>query len=176
MNRKWRFYKLTNLTVFAALLNDVPMGCCLRVEEDTRQPYNKNLCLLRAPALLLHGMLRLEEEEESRLFNIFINKRDGFSADQFQGVHMNDIIFVEDLLTLNILLCDIDITDGDIMGEPARRSMQKYDNTVRLLRCNDHVCYVRKINSVFQSFRCPNCDTFFTRTFNLERHLATCSE
>ena len=27
MNTKWRFYKLTNLTVFAALLEDVPMGC-----------------------------------------------------------------------------------------------------------------------------------------------------
>ena len=32
------------------------------------------------------------------------------------------------------------------------------------------------INAVFQSFRCPNCDTFFNRTFNLERHLTTCSE
>ena len=27
MNTKWRFYKLTNLTVFAASLKDVPMGC-----------------------------------------------------------------------------------------------------------------------------------------------------
>ena len=27
MNTKLRFYKLTNLTVFAALLKDVPMGC-----------------------------------------------------------------------------------------------------------------------------------------------------
>ena len=26
-NTKWRFYKMTNLTVFAALLKDVPMGC-----------------------------------------------------------------------------------------------------------------------------------------------------
>ena len=26
-NTKWKFYKLTNLTVFAALLKDVPMGC-----------------------------------------------------------------------------------------------------------------------------------------------------
>ena len=32
------------------------------------------------------------------------------------------------------------------------------------------------IKTVFQSFRCPNCDTFFNRTFNLERHLTTCSE
>ena len=26
-NTNWKFYKLTNLTVFAALLKDVPMGC-----------------------------------------------------------------------------------------------------------------------------------------------------
>ena len=55
MNTKWRFYKLTNLTVFAALHKEVPMGCmnavspeplfrngtinCFTYEENTRQPY-----------------------------------------------------------------------------------------------------------------------------------------
>ena len=54
MNTKWRFYMLTNLTVFAAVLQDVPMACkqavlaerllenhtinCLTFEENTRQP------------------------------------------------------------------------------------------------------------------------------------------
>ena len=54
MNTKWRFYKLTNLTVFAALLEDVPMGCknavlpkpvlknhtvsFLTFDENTRKP------------------------------------------------------------------------------------------------------------------------------------------
>ena len=54
MNTKWRFYKLTNLTLFAALPKDVPTGCkdavlpepllknstmnCLTFEENTRQP------------------------------------------------------------------------------------------------------------------------------------------
>ena len=47
---------------------------------------------------------------------------------------------------------------------------------MRLLRYNNHICYVNNINAVFQSFRCPNCDTFFNRTFNLERLLTTCSE
>ena len=47
---------------------------------------------------------------------------------------------------------------------------------MRLLRYNNHICYVNNINEVSQSFRCPNCDTFFNRTFNLERHLTTCSE
>ena len=55
ITKKWRFYKLTNFTVFEALLNDVPMGCkdavlpepllenhtinCLTFEENSRQPY-----------------------------------------------------------------------------------------------------------------------------------------
>ena len=190
-NTKWRSYKLTNLTVCAALHKDVPMGCknavlpehllknhtinCLTFEQSPRQPYNDNLCLFCALALHLHGTQRLEEET-SKLFNLFINKMDGLSADQFQGVHMNDIPFVEDLLTLNIVLYDIDIVGGNIIGELARRSVQKYENTVRLLRYNNHRCYVNNINAVFQSFRCPNCDIFFNKTFNLERHLTTCSE
>ena len=78
MKTKWRFYKLTNLTVFAALLKDVPMGCkdavlaepllrngtinCLMYEENTRQPYNDKLCLSRALAVHLQGKQRLEEE------------------------------------------------------------------------------------------------------------------
>ena len=91
-------------------------------------------------------------------------------------VHMNDIPIFEDLLTLSFLLYDIHIVDGNIVGEFARRSVQKYENTVRLLRYNNHICYMNNINAVSQSFRCPNCDTFFNRTFNLERHLFTCSE
>ena len=191
MNTKWRFYKLTNLTVFGALLKDVPMGCknavlpepllrnglinCLTFEENTRQPNNDNLCLFQATALHLHGNQRLEEET-SKLFSLFINETDGLSADQFQGALMNDILFVEDLLTLNILLYDIDIVDGNIIGEFARRSVQKYENTVRLLSYNNHICVVNNISGVFQPFHCPNCDTFFNRTFKLERHFTTCSE
>ena len=174
LNTKWRFYKLTNLTIFAAPLKDVPFGCkdavlpqpilkkctinCLRVEENTRQPYNDNRCLFGALALHLHGTQRLEEET-SKILNLFISKKDGLSADQFQGVHMNDIP-TEYLLTVNILLYDIDIVDGNIVGELARRSVQKYENTVQLLSYNSHICYVNNINAVFQSFRCHNCDTF----------------
>ena len=191
MNTKWRFYKLTNLTVFAALLKDVPLGCkdavlpepllrkgiinCLTFEENTRQPYNDNLCLFRVLVLHVHGNQRLDEKT-SKLFNFLINKMDGLTPNQFQGVLMNDIPTVEDLLTLDILLYDIDNVDGNIIGELARRSMQKYNNTARLLRYNNHICYVSNINAAFQAFRCPNCATFFCRAFNLERHLTTCSE
>ena len=101
---------------------------------------------------------------------------DGLSPNQFQGVHMNDIPSAEDLLTLHILLYDIDIVDGNIIAELARRSVQKDENTVRLLRYNNQICYVNNINAVFHTFRCPNCDTFLNKTFNLKRHLTTRSE
>ena len=135
MNIKWRFYKLSNLTVFADLLKDVPIGCkdavlpepllrngtinCFTFEENTRQPYNDNLRLFRALALHVYGNQGLEGET-SKLFKLFIKKMDGLSADQFHGVQMNDLPIVEDLLTLKILLYDIDIVDGNIVGEPAR--------------------------------------------------------
>ena len=186
MNTNWRFYKLTNLVVFAALLRDVPMGCknallseivlrngtvnCPMYEENTTQLNNDNLCLFRALDLHLHGTQRVEEET-SNLFILFINKMDGLRPNQFQGIHMNNIPTVENLLTLNLLLYDIDIVDGDIIGELARRSVQKYENTVRLLMYNNYICYVSNINIIFQSFRCPICHVFFNRTFNLERHL-----
>ena len=147
----------------------------LTFEENTRQPKNGNLCLFRALAFRLHGSQRLEDET-SKIFNLFINKLDGLRADHFQGVHMNDVPIVEDLLTLNLLLYDIDIVDDNIIGELARQSMQKYESFVRLLRYNNHKCYMSNLNVVFQSFRCPNCDTFSCRTFNSERHLTTCSE
>ena len=40
MNTKWRIYKLTNLTVFAALLKDVPMGCRL-IRTSIEKGYNQ---------------------------------------------------------------------------------------------------------------------------------------
>ena len=54
----------------------------------------------------MHGNQRLEDET-SKIFNLFNNKLDELTADQFQGVHMNDIPIVEDQLNLNILLYDI---------------------------------------------------------------------
>ena len=112
-NTKWKYYRLTNVTVFAALLKDVPMGCkdtvlpgpllrnchvnCLTFERSTSQPYNDNLCLFRAVALHLFGNERLEEET-SNMFNLFLNNCGEGDPSKFQGVHMTDIPKVEEML------------------------------------------------------------------------------
>ena len=190
-NTKWKFYKLTNVTIFASLLKDVPMGCqytvlpeqllknynvnCLKFERNTRQPYNDNLCSFGTLALHLHGNQKLEEET-SKIFNLFLNNSEEGDVSKIQGVHLNDIPKVEDLLQLNIFLYDIDFVDRELIGELARRSIQKYENSVKLLRYNNHICYVNNINALFKAFRCTTCDTFFSKTGNLQGHLVTCSD
>ena len=89
---------------------------------------------------------------------------------------MTDIPKVEELLQLNIFLHDIDFVDGELIGELARRSIQKIEKRVKLLRYNNDICYVSDMNSFFKSFRCSTCDTIFSKTGNSERHLITCRE
>ena len=80
---------------------------------------------------------------------------DGLSTHQFQEVHIKDTPTVEDLLTVIFLLQDKDILEGNVIGELARRSVQKYKITVRLLRYNNHICYVNIINAVSKFFSLP---------------------
>ena len=190
-NTKWRLFKLTNLTIFAALLRDIPMGCkdavlpesllrnpsiyCLTFERNTRQPYKDNLCLFRALALHLHGNERLEDET-SKLFNLFLVNSTNPDPSNFQGVCMDVIPSVEDIVGINIFIYDIDLIDGAMVGELARRSIKKHEKNVQLIRYNSHICYVDNINALFKDFRCPTCDTYFQKTGNLERHLVRCSE
>ena len=88
-NTKWKFYKMTKVTIFAALLKEVRMGCketvlpdqllknlsatCLTFEEKNQKPCEENLCLFSALAWHLHGNERLESET-SILFNNFLEK------------------------------------------------------------------------------------------------------
>ena len=107
LSHVWRSYK----TGLYGLL--VPSSC---------------FCLLH-----LHGNQRLAEEN-SKTFNLLINRMDGFSANQFRGVHFKDTPVDEGPLILNDMLCDLDIVDGNIIGELARQSVHFFDSTVKLLR------------------------------------------
>ena len=84
---KCKFYKLTNLTAFAALLKIIPMENKdtvlpepllknqnvnrLTFKKSTRKPYNDKLYLFRGVALHLFCNERLEEER-SKIFNLEI--------------------------------------------------------------------------------------------------------
>ncbi len=80
---KWKIYRITNVTFFATLLRDVPLGCkrtlipeflldnnrllTLTHDPSTKLPYNDNLCVIRALAahsLDANRSTQLEEKTE----------------------------------------------------------------------------------------------------------------
>ena len=77
---------------------------------------------------------------------------DKFSPHQTEGVHMNDIPVFEGLITLNIVLCDIDIVEENVIGEVARQKLQKCRKSELVLRKKNHIFYVIKIYALFQPF------------------------
>ena len=88
---------------------------------------------------------------------------------------MSDLRKVEELLQLNICLYNIDFVEGKPNGEHSRTGIRNFEN-IKLLRIYNHICYVKNINSLFRTFRCSTCDTFVSKTGNLERHSVTCSK
>ena len=89
---------------------------------------------------------------------------------------MDDIPSVEDIVGINIFINDINLIDGKMVGELARRSIKNYEKNVELIQYNSHFCYVDNIHALFKAFQCPTCDTYFQKTGNLELHLVKCSE
>ena len=89
---------------------------------------------------------------------------------------MVDIPSVESIVGVSIFIHDIDLIDGAMVGELARRSIKNYQKNVQLIRYSRHNCYVDNIHALFKAFRCPTCVTYFQKTENLECHLVRCSE
>ena len=64
---------------------------------------------------------------------------------------MQDIAAVENIVPADVFLYDIDIVQGSMIGELARRSVGKDSNTVRLLRCNSHIFHDSIVNALFKT-------------------------
>ena len=89
---------------------------------------------------------------------------------------MDDNPSVKDIVRISIFIYDIDLVDGAMCGEIARRRIKKYGKNVQLIWFNSHICYVDNTHALFKGFRCPTCDTYFEKTGSLERHMVRCSE
>ena len=136
------------------------------------ETYKDYLCLFRAVAVHLYGSAELETDA-AKLFSDFLYDS-GHDAINFRGVSMDHLVFVENAIKNNIFIYDIDIEDGDFVGDRARKSIEIYENSINLLRYNNLICYVDDINRYFKRFRCPNCDTFIKQAGHFNRHVKSC--
>ena len=91
-------------------------------------------------------------------------------------VYVEDIPAVEEIVQRNIFIYDFDIQEAEDVGELARRSIGRFDKTVKLLRFNNHIIHTNGIGSFFRCFRCPSCDTFLKRSEFLKKHPLRCED
>ena len=86
----------------------------------------------------------------------------------FTGVSFNQIPIIEELiyktfssmiLTVKMVTFLVNLFDG----------VERYDENIKLLRYNNHICYFNDINKFFTKFCCFSCDHF-------NRYLKTCKE
>ena len=89
---------------------------CLTYKQNTKKPYKEELCLFRALPLHLHGNDKKLEEKTTKLFNLFLINSTNSGLSKFQGVCMDDIPSVEDLVAINIFIYDIDLIHGAMVG------------------------------------------------------------
>ena len=188
-NTKWKLAFATNMTVFAAILKKITLGC-QNVEIPSRilknkkivclttnswcKPYNDNLCLLRAVTFHLIGRNNMEEQT-ANLFQQYLEHCE-VDVNDFEGVPSETINAIEDLTELNVSIYEIAVENGQLVGPLSRRSINKHSRSVTLLSYYNHICYTKDLNAVFNCFRCENCNKFFFKHSNLRRHLPVCSE
>ena len=178
-NTKWKFYKLKHLTVFAALLKDAPICCkdsvlhepllknqnvnCLTFEKI----YKKALQWQPLPFQSSFSAIIWQWEiggKNIQNFQPFPDQLWGKRSIKVPGCGHDWYSESEEMLQLNIFVYDFAFVDGELTGELARRSIQKFEKNVKLLRYNNHICDVCDMKSFFKSFRCSTCDTIFSKT------------
>ena len=113
--------------------------------------------MFRALAVHLHGTTSLETST-FMIPNAFLEKL-GCYPKQFHGVSMDNLAINENVLEKNIFIYDIDI-----------------ENTVKLLRYNNHNIYVKNNDNFFNCFRCPTCDYFSNLPQTYNKHLLRCKD
>ena len=144
------------------------------LSNKDKEPYKDHLCLFRALAMYMNGHNDLDSHT-SRYFTDFISKS-GYDRKSFRGVSVEDLPVVEEIDQRNNFIYDFDIQEGEYEGELARRSIGRFDKTIKLLRFNNHIIHTNDIDSFFKCFRCPSCDTFFKRSEFLNKHLLRCKD
>ena len=80
----------------------------------------------------------------------------GYDLNNFRGTSAEYLPVVMEIVDRNIFMHDFDIQEGEYVGEIARRSIGRFDQTVKLLRFNNHINHRNDIDSFFRSFRRPS--------------------
>ena len=82
------------------------------------------------------------DSHTSRYLTEFVSES-VYDPKNFRGVSKENLPVVENIVQRNIFEYDFDIQRGEYVGELARRSVERFDKTVKILRFNNQVMQKR---------------------------------
>ena len=108
------------------------------MDSKTHKPFDDNLCMFRAVAYHLHGVVDFKEKSVE-LFKKFIGVTKQ-SENNF-GVDTNQIHYLEKIIENNIQLYSVFYDENELLGELTRQSESKFSKTINLIQYNNHICW-----------------------------------
>ena len=74
------------------------------------------------------------EEETSNFLNAILYVNSILTAENLRGFGLEDFHIVEHQEKVSILVYHLEVTDNGIVGDPAQRSLRRYNSAASLLR------------------------------------------
>ena len=196
---KWTFFCLTNVSLHATHLSRLPLGSTdqdvidipdfiksargvwtLTQNKSTKRWHNDNLCVFRALAASQQNSMHGLETKTMELFHLYIRGVQK-NVQDFTGIELTDLPDVEMFCScaIRVFSAELDVNNvvqGELLYRSKTLEMDMQSNFVDLLLVDNHTRLIRNPNVFFRRFKCIKCEQYFSRLFDLNRHLKSCSE
>ena len=184
----WGLHIITNINFFVYPIFNHPIGCCatipshlksskavLTLERDTNgELYTDNLCLFRAIAMALGNKSTLQASTKAYFIKFLMGK--SLSAENFKGVLLKDIPFIEAMLKISISVYTLKQSDSEgYVATLVSRSMTTYPNKVNLHLEGSHFCLIQNLKLYTKSYKCTHCNKLLKTASDLRVHSSRCS-
>ena len=148
--------------------------------KSTKRRLNDNLCVFRALAAFQQNSMHGLKSKTMELFQMYIRGMQK-NVQDFTGVELTVLPDVEKFCSCAIRVFSAElgvnnVVQGVLLYRSKTLEMGMQSNFVDLLLVDNHTCLIRNLNVFFRRFKCIKCEQYFSRLFELNRHLKTCSE
>ena len=193
------FFCLTNVSLHATHLSRLPMGSAdqdvidipdfiksarsvwtITQSRSMKRKFNDNLCVFRTLAafqrISMHGL----ESKTVELFQRYIRGVQK-NVQNFFGIELTDLPDVEKFCScaIRVFSAELDVNNvvqGELLYRSKTLTLDMQSNFVDLLLVDNHTCLIRNLNVFFRRLKCIKCEQYFSRLFELNRYLKSCSE
>ena len=206
INSKWKFYRFLDVKFHVyemntpiGKINQLPIHFKEGSNEKALikyENYDDYLCFWRC--LSYHQMNPKPEDPRNinkkmkQLFNDYYNKEKDIKT--YNGVEFvaydkeytdealdndeydkknDEIDLIEKHFNINI---NVYTHDEPESLQIDRRSITNYDDTLNLMRYNNHFMYIKNLQQIRHCYRCRKCDKIFKNMEACNRHEKTCDE